>query len=149
MIFALTRFLTEVKKIDGTDFPAKTLYEILICIQFHLEKLGFVWKLLNHEAFKDVKFSLDNLMKLRTSQGVGRNVKKAEILTSFDEDLLLTLGLLGCHNPSVLLDMVVFMIGEGCALRAGNEHCQLCAPPFKSQFEILLDTSGNSFIRYR
>ena len=98
LVLALTRFLTEVKKIDGTDFPAKTLYEILICVQFQLEKMGFAWKLLNHEVFKDVKFSLNNLMKLRTCQGVGRSVKKAEILTSFDEELLWSLGLLATHN---------------------------------------------------
>ena len=48
--------------------------------------------------FKDVKFSLDNLMKLITAQGVGRSVKKAEILTSFNEELLWSLGLPGTHN---------------------------------------------------
>ena len=48
LVLALTRFLTEVKKIDGTDFPAKTLYEILISVQFQLEKMAFAWKLLNH-----------------------------------------------------------------------------------------------------
>lgn len=98
LVLALTRFLTEVKKIDGTDFPAKTLYEILICVQFQLEKMGFVWKLLNHEVFKDVKFILDNLMKLRTAQGIGRSVKKAEVLMSFDEELLWSHGLLRTLN---------------------------------------------------
>ena len=52
-------------------------------------------------------------------------------------------------QPSVLLDTVIFMIGKGCALRAGNEHHQLCAPPFKSQFEIFTDSGGKTFIRYR
>ena len=74
------------------------MYEILICVQFQLEKMGFAWKLLDHEVFKDVKFSLDNLMKLRTAQGVGTSVKKAEILMSFDEEFLWSLGLLGTHN---------------------------------------------------
>ena len=41
------------------------------------------------------------------------------------------------------------MVGKGCALRAGNEHHQLRAPPFKSQFEILTDSGGKTFIRYR
>ena len=47
LMFALTRFITEVKKVDLTDFPGKTLYEIIICIQFHLETEGFSWKILN------------------------------------------------------------------------------------------------------
>ena len=29
---ALSRFITEVKKVDGTEFPDKTLHETLVCI---------------------------------------------------------------------------------------------------------------------
>ena len=64
LIFALTRFLSEIKKVDGGEYPGKTLYDILICLQFHLETIGLGWKLLNDKTFKDVKFTLDNLMKL-------------------------------------------------------------------------------------
>ena len=52
--FALCRFIMEVKKVNGTDFPGKTLYDIIICIQFHLECLGFCFKLINDETFHDV-----------------------------------------------------------------------------------------------
>ena len=38
---ALCRFITEVKKVDGSDYPGKTLYDIIICIQFYLETQGF------------------------------------------------------------------------------------------------------------
>ena len=78
---ALSHFLTEVKKVDGSDFPGKALFEILICVQFHLECIGFAWKLVNDEAFKDIKYTLDNVMKIRASQGVGKSVKKAQILS--------------------------------------------------------------------
>ena len=30
--FALCRFLTEVKKLDGSEFPPKTLYDIVMCV---------------------------------------------------------------------------------------------------------------------
>ena len=56
--FALVRFLTEVKKVDGSNFPGKTLFEILICLQFHLETIGINWKLLNEEIVRDVKLCL-------------------------------------------------------------------------------------------
>ena len=93
--FCMCRFITEIKKVNGKDFPGKTLYDIVVCIQFHLECLGFRWKLINDEAFKDLKFTLDNVMKLRTSQGVGVTVRKAEVSTATDEDLLWSLGILG------------------------------------------------------
>ena len=34
--FALCRFLTEVRKVDESEFPPKTMYDIIMCVQFHL-----------------------------------------------------------------------------------------------------------------
>ena len=110
---------------------------------------GLYWKLLNEQRFSQVKFTLDNLMKLRTSQGIGTTVKQAQVLTNFDEQLLWNLGLLGDSNPTVLLNTVIFLIGKGCALRAGKEHRALRAPPFESQFSFVHDNNGESVIRYR
>ena len=86
--FAQCYFITEVKKLDGTDFPGKTLYYIIVCIQFLLECHGFAFKLMNDTTFKDLKYTLDNTMKAGTSQGVGTSMKKAEILSAMDEVLL-------------------------------------------------------------
>ena len=72
--FALCHFITEVKKIDGSDYPPKTLYEIVICFQFFLETEGFSWHLITDELFSDVKFTLDNVMKQRTEEGLANNV---------------------------------------------------------------------------
>ena len=80
LIYAMARFITEVKKLDGSEFPGRTLYDIIVCVQFHLETLGFAWKLLNDDNFKSVKFTLDNVMKLHTSQGIGVSVKQDQVL---------------------------------------------------------------------
>ena len=61
--FAVCHFIMEVKKLDGSDFPGRTLYDIVICLQFTLEKLGYSFRLLNQDDFKRVRFTLDNLMK--------------------------------------------------------------------------------------
>ena len=148
LIFALTRFITEVKKVDGSDFPARTLYDIIICVQFHLESLGYTWKLISEDAFTEVKFTLDNIMKRCTAEGVGVSVCKAQVLSFTDEDLLWLLGLMGVHSPEALLNAVVYTVGMYCALRAGKEHRVLRSPPFKSQFEFLNDSESKTFIRY-
>ena len=145
--FALCRFITEVKKVDGSDFPGKTLYNI-ICIQFHLETQGFAFKLVNDPAFKDLKFTLDNTMKARTLQGIGTSVKQAEILSATDEDLLWSLGLLCTSTPHQLLHTVIFSIGKGFALRAGKEHRALRGLPFDSQFTFMRDPDGEVFLCY-
>ena len=118
--FAFCRFVVEVKKVDGSEFPAKTLYDIIICVQFHLELQGLTWKLLNDDVFSDLKFTLDNTMKQRTSDGVGITVKKAQVLSFSDEDVLWSLGLLGTYSPEVSMNTVIYMLGISCALRAGK-----------------------------
>ena len=148
LVFGLTRFITEVKKVNGSDFPARTLYDIVICLQFYLETVGYSWKLLSQDSFRDLRFTVDNLMKQRTSEGVGIAVKQAEVLTFTDEDLLWSLGLLGTDSPQTLLNTVVFMLGLSCSLRAGKEHRVLRSPPFSSQFSFLYDSQGKLFLRY-
>ena len=149
VIYAVTRFITEIKKLDGTDFPPKTLYDIVICIQFLLDTIGFSWKLLNETVFNRIRYTLDNMMKRRTADGIGNSVRKAQVITFTDEDLLWSLGILGVHSPQVLLDTVLFVLGMSCALRAGKEHRQLRSIPFNSQFEFLHDEEGKLYFRYR
>ena len=79
LVFALCRFLNEVRKLDGSNFPGKTLYDIIICIQFHLAKMGFTYKLLSDDVFSKVRFTLDNLMKKRASEGIGKGVRSVII----------------------------------------------------------------------
>ena len=146
--FALCRFLTEVKKLDGSDFPPKSLYDILMCIQFFLETKGFTWRLISDDEFHEVKFTLDNIMKDRTKQGIGMSVHKAEVLSLTDEDILWSLGLLGTHNPDVLLTTVMFTLDLSCSLRAGKEHYVLRSPGFNSQFTFLYDTEGKLYFRF-
>ena len=148
LLGALCKFITEVKKVDGSDFPPRTLYDIIICVQFWLESNGINWRLVSDGDFQDLKFTLDNPMKECAACGLGNKVRKAEILTFTDEDLLWSLGLLGCHTPQVLSNTVVFMLGLTCALRAGKEHSSLRSIPFRSQFQVLHDSSGNMYIRY-
>ena len=41
IMFAMIHFLTEVKELHGTNFPPRSLYDIVICVQLHLKSLGF------------------------------------------------------------------------------------------------------------
>ena len=144
---AVCRFITEVKKLDGSEYPAKTLYDIVICLQFWLETKGICWKLLSDKEFEQVRFTLDNVMKGCVAAGVGTKVRQAEVLTFSDEDLFWSLGVLGYHNPEALLHNVVFSLGLNCALRAGKEHRVLRSIPLtpslsSKQMFMVQDTLG-------
>ena len=146
--YAMCRFITEVKKVNGEDFPGKTLYDIVVCLQFYLECRGYGYKLINDESFRDLKFTLDNTMKARTAQGIGISVRRAQVLSATDEDYLWSTGLLGTDYPDQLLNTVVFAVGKGFALRAGKEHRMLRAIPYNSQFTFMRDPDGEIFLRY-
>ena len=147
-IFAMCRFITEVKKVSGEDFPAKTLYDIVICVQFHLETLGLSWHLLNDDQFKEVKFTLDNLMKERTEMGLGLRTKRAYVLSHNDEELLWSLGIVGTSNPEQLFNAVFLSIGLSFAMRAGKEHKVLRGVGFNAQISFHYDDDGQMFMRY-
>ena len=103
---------------------------------------------MNDPAFKDLKYTLDNTMKARTSQGIGTTMKQAEILMATDKDLLWSLRYLGMSHPKQLLNIMIFPVGKGFALRAGQEHRVLRGLPFKSQFTFMQYPDREVFLRY-
>ena len=138
-----------MQKLDRSEFPSKTLYDIVICLQFHLETLGFTYKLLNDAVFAKIRFSLDNLMKKKVAEGIDSEVQCSDVLSFTDTDKLWAQGLLGVHSPEVLLNTVVVLLGLSCALRAGEEHRALRSPPFNSQFQFLYDDNGQLYFKYK
>ena len=84
-------------------------------------------------------------MKQRTSVGLGISVRKAQVLSSTDEDYLWSWGFLGGNNPDQLLNTIVFCLGKGFALRAGQEHRALHGLGFNSQLQFMTDTDGEIF----
>ena len=148
LCFALTRFITEVRKVDGTMFPGKTLYEIIVCVQMHLETMGFNYKLIDDPEFSVLKFTLDNVMKARVASGIGINISQAQVITFSQEDQIWMSGQLGFDHPVQLLNTVVFTLGMALALRAGKEHRALRGMGFNSQIKWKMDRNGQRYFTY-
>ncbi len=109
--FCHCRFISEVKRQDGSEFPGRTLYNIVLLLQFHLEKTGRMWKLLSDsEPFVRVKYTLDNVMKSRAKSGIGQKVSSKPIELS-EEDKMWQTGVLGEHEPVTLRNTVQYLIG--------------------------------------
>ena len=84
-------------ELDGYDFPAKTLYQIVICVQFCLETQGFPCRLLQDKNFTEVKFTLDNTMKVKTAAGIGIIVNQSDVLSQTDQGILWSKGIQDWH----------------------------------------------------
>ncbi len=75
--YSLCQFITEIKKITGNEYPPKTIYEMIVCIQMHLESYRIFWKLLNNadKAFIQLCYTCNNLMKEKAAGGLGSCIK--------------------------------------------------------------------------
>ena len=88
-------------------------------------------------------------MKMCTAKGLGVTIKKANIISKMDEDILWSKGVLGIQFPEQLLLTVVYVIGLNFALRAGKKHRNLRSISFNSQFPPMYDGRGVHFIHYK
>lgn len=86
--FCISRFICEIRKQDGEEYPPKNVYEIVICLQLYLCTQGQNYKFLDDDDFCQLRNTLDNIMKDKTSKGLGMVVKKAQIITESEEELL-------------------------------------------------------------
>ena len=106
--YAMCQFLAEVTKLDGTDFPGKTLYHLVVSIQKYLHYKGKTWKLIEDASFHKLRTVLDNLMKERAANQIGTVKKQAAMISQNVEDKLWESGILGEQNPDKLRSTVLF-----------------------------------------
>ena len=126
LVVALCKFIPEVTKVrDGTDYPGKTLYEMVVCIQKFLNENNIPWRILDDPEFIDVRTVLDNVMKERALCNVGVVRRQAELITPDHEEKLWVDGVLGEQTPTQLRETVLFLLGINLGLRAVDEHYDL------------------------
>ncbi len=145
--FCLCCFVNEVRCQNGKEFPGKSLYKLVILIQFYLERKGVFWKLIDGPEFKRVKFTLDNLMKKRASEP-GFERQGAEAIPVESEEEMWKNGILGEENPIQLRHTVMYLLGLSFALQGGEEHQNLCAPGFNPQITVQKG-KGHKFLLYQ
>ena len=51
----LCKFVAEITKKDGSDYPGKTLYELICSIQKYPNNKNILWKLIDDPCFLDLK----------------------------------------------------------------------------------------------
>ncbi len=109
----------------------------------YLESHKIYWELLGKGGadLNDLYYTLDNLMKQRTAQGLGKEVS-AKVVSKTDEDKMWEAGVLGEEQPRQLCDTVLFLLGMNLALRGGEEHKKLRRPGFNPQITIGHNSDG-------
>lgn len=145
--YALSRFIQEIKKQNGNPYPGKTLKECVLAIQMYLASLDKPYKFLEDIAFKELKNTLDNVMKSKAKQGIGAYIKQAKEITIDEENIMWEMGILGESDPETLFNTVFYLVGLHFALRGGQEHRDLRAGE-NSQLNIQVDVNGTRYLEY-
>ena len=121
----LPKFIHEVRKKDGTQFPNNSLYSIIAGLQHHRNTNNSVNPKVNF--FSDTKYrkiteSLDAAMKASSKEGVGNHKKQAQVITLEEEAELWEKGQLGSDTPKQIINTLFYYNGLHFAVRGGDEH---------------------------
>ena len=79
----------------------------------------------NDHRFRGFRGTCDTEFQRLHQNGVGADVKHAEIITSEEEETLWSAGVLGVSSPKALLRAIFFLNGKNFCLRGGQEHRDL------------------------
>ena len=137
-VYALKRFIMEVRKVTGDVYPAETLYELVISLQMYLNSCGNNVRFLDDGEYIEVRHCLDNRMKELSRAGNVAKRNKADVITLADENMMWANNVLGSSNPKQFVHTLLYMFGVYFALHASIEHRSLRIGP-KSQLKIGLD----------
>ena len=147
--FALARFISEVRREDGEEYPGKTLYKMLGSIQTFLQvkcKRNVTLIDKSGRTFRSLNSALNFQMKEKAAQGIGIVVNKANFISEEQENYLWENGFLGSENGELLCHTLVWVFGMQFALRAGQEHWNLSFN--NSQLCLQHGESGHEFLQY-
>ena len=147
LAYWLGKFVLEVRKKDGSEYPPKSLYALVCCFKRFYEVNGIhgVNPLnIGDATFGNFRASLDAEMKRLHGEGFGTRSKQAEPTTPDEECLLWTSGQLGTHSATALLNTVYYYNCKVFGLRGYDEHRNLKC----SQFQKKLDEKGRVYIEY-
>jgi hypothetical protein len=119
------RFVEEVRKVDGKEYPGNTIYEMINSIQTYLRveckrNLTLIDK--SSCVFRNLNSALNFVLKDRAQQGLGMEVCQAKLISEEQENYLWLHSFLGSSNAELRRDTLVFVFGMQFALRAGQEH---------------------------
>ena len=134
----LQRFVSEARRVDGTPYPPKTLYQILCgLLRYSKEHQTDPPNFLDRKdtRFKKLHGTCDVVFRALHQSGIGSKKTSAKVILDEDEEKLWQAGVLNTTTPIGLQRAVFYYIGKACCLRGGEEQRGLKP----SQFSRLYD----------
>ena len=130
----LQRFVSEARRADGTNYPPKTIYQILCGLlrysrENHSDPINFLDR--KDTRFKKLHATCDVIFRTLHEEGIGVERKSTPVVTKANEDKLWETGVLNTSTPTGLQRAVFYYIGKVCCIRGGEEQRNLKPSQFK------------------
>ena len=121
----LSRFVTETRKSNGEPYPPATLHQLLYGVLRHMRDCNpgcpnFLDK--KDSRFRQLQGTLDAYFHNLHCEGIGRQVKHAETISTEEDNQLWETGVLDINTPKGLQNAVFYTIGKMFCLRGGQEN---------------------------
>ena len=120
------KFVLEVRKKDGSEYPPKSLYALVCCFKRYFKAYGVhdinPLATADNSVFGDFRRTLDAEMKRLHGQGLGATKCTAEPITPDEEAFLWSTGQFGTHNGKVTSNTVYYYNCKVFGLRSFDEQ---------------------------
>lgn len=129
----LCRFVMETRKENGEKYPPRTLFQLLSgLLRYMRDKKSNAFNIFDEKDanFVPLKKVMDSHFKQLHSEGVGTHPCQSDVISTEQEELLWTKGVMGVDTPKQLLRTVFFYGGLSLCLRGGDEHRALKVSQF-------------------
>ena len=143
----LCKFSAEIRKVDDTNFPPKSIQHYLVGVQRFVRTKDDCEKLniFTDGDFLPLRKLLDALYRKLHSQGIGCSSKQTEVMMDEDEEKLWNTGVLDPGTPQGLLNCVFILNGKNFCLRGGAEHRDLKISQLQREYAKF---QGKPLVRY-
>ena len=148
MGYWLSRFVLEVKRKDGKEYPFRSLHQMCLALQRHLRASPKHCDIIlideKNPAFNLFYNALDSKMKELAKKGIVIEVNRADEISTEEESLLWEKGVINLHTAMGLSNGVYYYNCKLFGLRARDEHAGMK----RWQLSIVADGKGREGIRY-
>ena len=117
-------FIVEIRKENGDQYFSGSLYDLLQGLSMFLEREHRFENKLMSRTFKEIRNTLDNIMKERTAEGIPGRPER-DYISEEHEQTLWEKGILGEDNPDKLCKTIFFLIGVRFSLCGLKEQHDL------------------------
>ena len=130
----------EAKQLDEPD----SLRVMLASLDRHLREKDAAFSIAKDIEFSNSRKVFEGKARLLRQEGFGKRPNAAKALTSQDEELLWSKGVLGSHSPQSLIQTIWFLLTQHFGLRGCQEHHDM----YVEDFAFSTDDNGIEFVTY-